>query len=122
MKRLTRSFLFAGKGLWHCLKNEQNFKVQIGAACVAIALALWLHCSPAEWMVIIICISMVLSLEMLNTAVERICNMVQPGIDKRIAVIKDVSAGAVLLAAVTALLCAAIIFLPKLFYFFNALN
>lgn len=81
---------------------------------MAILLGIGLKISDTEWLLVVICISMVLAFEMLNTAIEHICNMVQPGFNNLIKIIKDVSAGAVLIIAVMAAICGAIIFIPKI--------
>ena len=67
-----------------------------------------------EWMVILLCITAVLTLEMINTAIEKLCDVVHPGYHPQIKVIKDIAAGAVLLAAVGSVIAGAIIFLPKI--------
>lgn len=120
--RLIRSFGYAIKGIVHCMKKEQNFKLHIIASLAAITLAIFLHCSATEWMLVLLCIALVLSLEMINTAVEKICNMQQTTFHPQIKIIKDVAAGAVLLSAIAAAICGAIIFLPKIILLFQAIS
>ena len=117
--RLIKSFGYAIKGILHCIKNEQNFKLHIIASFAAIALAIVLHCTAMEWIFILLCIAMVMSLEMVNTAIERLCNMQQTSFHPQIKIIKDVAAGAVLISAIVAAICGLIIFLPKIILLFQ---
>ena len=114
MKRLIKSFSYAGQGLMHCIKKEKNFQVHCTAAVAAVAGGIIFNISSAEWTVIVICIALVLAFEMANTAIERLCNIVQPDVNPIIKIIKDVSAGAVMLIAIMAATCGFIIFIPKI--------
>lgn len=114
MSRLIRSFKYAGEGLLHSIKKEKNFQIHCVVAVLAILAGCLLPLSNLEWVVIVLCIGIVLGFELLNTAVEHICNMVQPGFSPLVKIIKDVSAAAVLLSVVMAVVCGAIIFLPKI--------
>ena len=114
MARLLRSFKWAGQGLQHCFKLEKNFQVHCVLAVITVVLGIGLKISALEWILICMSISAVLAVEMLNTALEHLCNIVQPAIHPAVKVIKDVSAGAVLVVAVTAVICGSIIFIPKI--------
>ncbi len=114
MNRLTRSFSFAWQGLKYCFTREPNFRIHIFISVVAVLLAIFLNVSAIEWMVIALCIAMVLSLEIINTAIENICNIVYKEQHSGIKTIKDLAAGAVLLGALLAAVCGTIIFLPKI--------
>jgi diacylglycerol kinase len=118
MVRLAKSFRYAALGLKYCIQKEKNFQLHCIAAGIAIILGIAFNLSGMEWIIIIICIALVLALEMFNTAIEHLCNVVQPDVHPLVKVIKDVSAGAVLLMAIMAAICGAIIFLPKLFLIF----
>ena len=113
--RLIKSFGFAINGLKSCLK-EPNFKIHIGMAILSVILGFVLHISDMEWMVVIICIALVLAFEMLNTALEQMCNIIYPGFNPFVKIVKDVSASAVLIVAIMAVVCGAIIFIPKIFF------
>ena len=71
-----------------------------------------------EWTILILCMILVLSLEMINSAIEKICDLIQPNQHPQIKIIKDVAAGAVLLASIGAAIIGAIILLPKLHILF----
>ena len=67
-----------------------------------------------EWLVVVLCITVVLTLEMINTAIEKLCDVVQPDYHPQIKIIKDIAAGAVLIAALGSIIIGAIIFVPKI--------
>ena len=113
--RLIKSIGYAINGLKICLK-EPNFKIHIGLAILAVTLGFVFHISDMEWMVVIICIGLLLGFEILNTAMEQMCNSIYPGFNPFVKIIKDVSAAAVLIVAIMAALCGAIIFIPKIFF------
>jgi diacylglycerol kinase len=112
--RLIRSFKYALEGLAHCFRLEANFRIHLAFAISAVAAGYALHVSSAEWLVLLFCIGMVLSLELVNTAIERLCDVITAEYKAPVKVIKDVAAGAVLLAAITSIAIAAIIFIPKI--------
>lgn len=114
MLRIIQSFKYAGQGLRYCITKEKNFQLHCIAAVIVVFLGFVLKIAAIEWMIIFICITLVLAFEMINTALEHLCNIVQPGFSPLIKIIKDVSAGAVLLISMMAVVCAAIIFIPKL--------
>jgi undecaprenol kinase/diacylglycerol kinase (ATP) len=118
--RLIKSFGFAFNGLRQCW-NEPNFKIHLLVSVLAIVLATWLRISAQEWLLVILCIAVVLSLEMLNTAIEHLCNLVHPEQHPVIKLVKDISAAAVLLVAIMSVCCGTIIFLPKLLIIFQNL-
>lgn len=114
MKKRYRSFVFAWQGIRYCFLEGINFRIQLCCGAVACMLGLLLHLSDSEWLPILICIAAVLSLEMINTAIEHLCNMIHPGTHNTIKIIKDVAAGAVLVTAIISVVIAAIIFIPKI--------
>lgn len=111
---LVKSFRFAFEGVWVALKKGRNFRIQVGAGILALTLGVILKLSSYEFIDLIIIISLVLILELLNTAIESIVNIVSPEIRAEAKVAKDVSAAAVLIASIGAILIAAFIFPPKL--------
>lgn len=118
MKNFFTSFKYAFSGIFYAFKNERNFKVQLFVAILVIITAFILKVNNQEWSLLIICILIVLSLEMLNTALEKICDLIHPEKHPQIKIIKDVAAGAVLLAAIGATVIGLIILLPKLLLYF----
>jgi undecaprenol kinase/diacylglycerol kinase (ATP) len=115
MKQKTeRSFINAFSGLKYFLRHESNGKIQSIIGFCTLLLAAFFHISYVEWVVILICIGSVLSLEMLNSALEKLCDIVQPDFHPQIKIIKDVAAGSVLWASIISASIGVIIFLPEI--------
>ena len=113
LKRLL-SFKFAFQGIRLLFKEEQNSWVHLLFTVLAIALAVWLKISLLEWVLVVFCIGFVFVAEIINTAIENICDFISPERHSMIKRIKDLSAAAVLFSAVTSLIVGILIFLPKL--------
>lgn len=97
------------------LKNEHNSWVHIFAALVAIVLGAFLEITKWEWILLVIVIGLVLALEAVNSALETLCDHISPEKQDAIKKVKDLSAGAVLIAAITSFIVGLIIFLPRFF-------
>lgn len=119
MKFFLKSFVHAIRGLAHTYTHEQNFKIEIFCAFIAIGFAIFFKINKTEWLVVIINIAIVLMAELLNTAIENLCNMLHKEIHPVIKIVKDVFAGAVVITALCAFVCGCIIFIP---YILNLLN
>ncbi|MFT3979875.1 MAG: diacylglycerol kinase family protein [Ferruginibacter sp.] len=115
MKRFFLSFTYAAEGFLHSIKKERNFMLHCLAAVAVITAGFAFHINDTEWMILLLNIALVMALEMLNTAIERLCNLTHPQHHPMVKIIKDVSAGAVLIAAVVAFICGCIIFFPRIF-------
>lgn len=113
MKRTVRSFQNAGRGIGYALKGR-NFKIDVAAAIVVLAAGWYLRISHSDWIAIILCIGLVMSAEAANSAIEEICNKFHPETHPHIALIKDLAAGSVLIAAIAAAIVGLIVFLPYL--------
>lgn len=111
MKRFLRGFLFAGRGIAAGLRGGTNLKVMVGLAGAAVALGLTRGLTRLEWVALVLCCGLVLSLELLNTAGERLIDLVCPHHDPRFGQVKDILAGAVLVAAAAAAVVGALVFL-----------
>lgn len=114
MKKLIRSFGYAFNGIIYATKTQLNFRIHLVASLLAVFMGYSLHISVNEWQWVILCIALVLIVELLNTAIEFLTDLVSPGYNKLAGHVKDVSAGAVVITALFALITGAIIFLPKL--------
>jgi len=112
--KLIASFKYAFAGIFAFFKKDVNGKTELLAAVAVIIAGLYFHISAGEWMIVILCIGAVLSTEMINTSIEKICDMVQPEYHPQIKIIKDISAGAVLITAAVSLVIAGLIFIPKI--------
>lgn len=104
-----KSVSFAINGLklaWH----EKHFKIHIVAAILSIGLGLFLGIDRVECFVILICIGAVLSLEMINTAIEHLVDLVEPKYNPKAGAIKDLAAGAVLVFSIISAVIGIMIF------------
>lgn len=120
VKNRLRSFSFAINGVILFFRNEHQARVHALIAAVVVVLGFVLELSYFEWIAIILSIGLVLVSEMLNTSIESICDFMHPEINPRIKTIKDLSAGGVLLAALTALVIGLVIFGPKVLDLFSS--
>ena len=109
MKKLFKSFGFAIKGIMIAFKEQQNVRIHTAVVILVIATGVFLHLSTIEWSVITLTIGLVISAELLNTAIENFVDLVSPGHHVLAGKIKDVAAGAVLVAAITAVFVGAFI-------------
>lgn len=112
MRTFIKSLTHATRGIGYCIIRHKNFQLQILAGIIALGASAYFNITRGEWIAIIFCCSLVLILEMINTSIEELANVVSPSYLPAIKIVKDVSAGAVLLAAITALIIGIIIFLP----------
>jgi diacylglycerol kinase len=114
MKRLVRSFGFAFKGLGYAVKTQPNFRFHLVAGTIAAALGFFFRLATAEWLWLVACIAVVLITELLNTSLETLTDLVSPTYNEKAGHVKDVAAGAVVVAALFALITGTVIFLPKI--------
>jgi diacylglycerol kinase len=84
------------------------------SAIVVLLLSVVFKISNTEWLAVTICIAFVIATEMINTSIEKLCDLVQKDFHPGIKKVKDIAAGAVLLSAICSLVIAVIIFLPKI--------
>jgi diacylglycerol kinase (ATP) len=96
-------------------REEHNAWVHLLAAVLAVAAGIFFRISLQEWALVAFAIGLVFSAEVFNSALERVCDVVQPEQDKRIGDIKDLCAAAVLICAIAAAAIGLFIFLPKIF-------
>lgn len=114
IKERLKSFVYALNGIKYTLLTQHNFQIQITLALIAILLGFLLEISWLEWISIIIVIGMVLAAEIFNSSIEELTNLISPEKNKIAGIVKDISAGAVLILAISALITGTIIFLPKI--------
>lgn len=112
---LYKAFGNAFNGLSLFFRKERNGKIQAAVTAIILITGFIFHLSFMEWILILICICLVLALEMVNSAVEHLCNLVHPEYHPSIKIIKDIAAGAVLFASIISVAIGLIIFLPKLY-------
>lgn len=112
-KKLINSFKFAFKGIGSSLKSERNMKIHFTMMFLVIIAGMLFNISMWEWITCFILFGLVISLEMVNTAIEIVVDIVSPKYDIRAGRAKDIAAGAVLVNAIVAAIVGLLIFLPK---------
>ncbi|HRV55125.1 MAG TPA: diacylglycerol kinase family protein [Mangrovimonas sp.] len=110
-----RSVGYAFKGAFLLLKTEASIQIQFVIAILVTIAGFYFKISATEWIMQIFAIGLVMGTEGLNTAVESIADFIHPEHHKKIGFIKDISAGAVFIAAIVAIIIGFIIYFPKLF-------
>lgn len=109
-----KSVAFATKGALKLISTEHSIMVQFSLAIVVTIAGFYFNITKTEWLFQILSIGLVMSIEGLNTAVEKVADFIHPDYHKKIGFIKDIAAGAVLFAAITAIIIGLIIYIPKI--------
>ena len=107
---MIKSFRCAVSGALSCVRTERNMRFHLAVAFYVILAGFVTRLSVPEWAAILTCIALVLGAELLNTAIERLCNVVHPGYSKGIGAAKDTAAGAVLVCAIVSATIGSIVF------------
>ncbi len=108
-----RSFKFALRGAWLLITTESSIMVQFSIAIIMTIAGFVFDISAIEWMFQLLAIGLVLVAESLNTGIEKLSDFIHPDYHKKIGFIKDISAGAAIIAAIIAVIIGLIIYLPK---------
>ena len=116
MKKLLKSFKYAFEGIFTGIKGEQNMKVHIVIMILVIIFGIMLKISTIEWIICIVLFGLVISMELINTAIENTVDLVTKEKNEQAKIAKDVAAGAVLVSAIASAIIGLIIFIPKIFY------
>lgn len=114
IKKRLKSFVYAGKGIRLLIGREHNAWIHCAAIVVVTIAGFYFGITKTEWTAIVLCFGMVLTAEALNTAIEKLVDMVCPERKPLAGEIKDLSAAAVLLSAIAAAIVGAIVFIPYL--------
>ena len=108
-----KSVGFAIKGAFKLITTEHSVMVQFSLAILLIIAGFACHISREEWMMQTLAFGLVLGIESMNTAVEKVADFVHPEFHKKIGFIKDIAAGGVLFAALAAIAVGLLIYVPK---------
>lgn len=114
LRGVIRSFSFAINGIISAIKAERNMKIHLFISFLVIVLGFYLSLSKIEWIIIGITIACVLSLEMINTAIERVVDLTTNEYHPLAKEAKDISAGAVLIFTCLSIVIGIMIFFPKI--------
>ncbi len=101
-RTVLQSFRDAFRGIWDCVKSERNMRIHLTACCYVMFFAFRMGLTRGEKAVLLLTIGAVMGAEAMNTAVEKLCDFIQPKQNTRIRFVKDVAAGAVALTALAA--------------------
>jgi len=114
-KNRIKSIGYAFKGAILLLKTEASIKIQFFIAILVTAAGFYFEISSIEWIAQILAIGIIMSVEGINTAIESIADFIHPEHNPKIGFIKDIAAGAVFIAAISAIAVGLIIYIPKIF-------
>lgn len=109
-----KSVGFAFKGAIKLISTEHSIMVQTSASVLLVIAGFYFDISHEEWLIQTLAIGLVLGIEGINTAVEKVADFIHPEFHERIGFIKDISAGAVFFAAMAAIAIFSIIYIPKI--------
>lgn len=110
MKKLIKSFQYAGRGIRYCLRNERNMRIHLIASVYVLIFSLFFSLSSLQYAVLVLLIALMFSAEMINTAIETLVNLVSPCYHQLARIAKDVAAGAVFVCATAAVLIGLLFF------------
>ena len=111
---LYKSFQHAAEGLLYVLREERNARLHLISALVVLLVSAWLGLTVIEWALIVACIALVFVGEMSNTVVELTIDLIMPEENPLAKCAKDVAAGAILIASLTAAITGLLVLGPKL--------
>ncbi len=111
---IIKSFQYALTGIQITWTEEVNFRIEILCTILVLALGIFFQFSWIEYIVVILTSCLVLTIEVINTALEELCDKFQPSRDPHIAKIKDLAAAAVLCASIGAMIVGLLVFIPHL--------
>jgi diacylglycerol kinase len=119
-KTLLHSFADALCGVLFTLRSERNFQIQSYITLAVVVMGFIVNISAVQWIFLIMAIGMVCVTELINTALEKLCNRISMAYDEEIRLVKDISAGAVLVSSIVALAIGCAIFLPILIQYLHS--
>ena len=114
LSKLIAAFGFAFEGLWHVLRSQRNAQIHLLIGACAVALGAVLGLARWEWLILVLTITLVLTLETVNTALEAAVDAAIPEYHPLVKIAKDTAAGAVLIAAIGAVVVGCLLFIPHL--------
>lgn len=115
MRKLIKSFTYAFEGIVHAFRREQNFQIHTLSSVMVILLGAFLEITKIDWIILFMLIGGMLCLELINTAIERVVDLVSPDFHPLAKAAKDTSAGAVFVFAITSIIVGLFIFCPYIY-------
>ena len=114
ISKRIKSFKYAFNGLWVVIKEEHNARIHLAAAVVVTFAGFYFEITAMEWVTLVLTMGVVISMEIINSSIENLCDFVSPNKHELIKKVKDLAAAAVLVSAYSALIIGLIIFVPKI--------
>lgn len=111
-KTLLQSFKYASDGLSFAVKNNQNLRIHLLAACTVILIGIVFRITAFEMAILGVLIILVICTEMINTAIEEMTNLISKEHSKEAKIAKDVAAGMVLLTSIGSVFVGILVFIP----------
>lgn len=108
-----KSTIYASKGVWVLITTEHSFMFHGSISIVLLVLGYFNNLTLTQWGLQILAVGLIMVAEALNTAIEKLADHIEPSQHKTIAIIKDVGAGAVLVALFAEVAIVALIYVPK---------
>jgi len=110
-RTIIKPFKDAFRGMASAIKSERNLKIHLLAVVLVVAAGVYAKIKLTHWLILMVLMGMVLSAELLNTAIEKLVDLVKPDYNKDAGKVKDIAAAAVLITSVSALIIAAMLVL-----------
>jgi diacylglycerol kinase (ATP) len=114
LHKFIRSFVYAGAGFRRCWREERNFRIHFTVGILVVIAGVLLDITRMEWIAVALCIGIVPAAELVNSAIERLTNLISPANHPLAGAAKDMAAAAVLLLAIAAAAVGLLIFVPRL--------
>lgn len=111
-----KSLLYSIKGIFWMLKSERNFQLEVFALIINLFLIVYFKLNSTDVALILLVCFLVLIAETINTAIEKICDFVEPNFNKKIGLIKDIAAGSVILATLLSIIVGVLVYSKYFFY------
>jgi len=118
-RSIIDSFRYAFRGLWYVLRTQRNVRVHLGIAACVVIVGIWLKVSLSQWAILVLTVGSVLVSEVLNTVAETLVDLVSPGYHPLARVVKDVTAGAVMLTTIVSMIVGLLVLGPSLWSVLN---
>jgi len=114
VKGRVKSVYYSVMGAYRLITTEHSIMVQFSLGILVTVAGFYFHISREEWMMQTLAIGLVMAIEGANTAVEKLCDFINPGFNEKIGFIKDIASGAVFFAAMAAVAVGIIIYYPRI--------
>ncbi|MBS3913090.1 MAG: diacylglycerol kinase family protein [Bacteroidetes bacterium] len=109
-KNILSSFKNAFRGFKSGIQGHRNIQIMLLSALVVVATGLYLNVNTTHWTILLLCISLVISLELMNTAIEKLLDHMHPDFHEAVGKAKDIAAAAVTFSCIISAVCGSIIF------------